>query len=37
MNARFATLESSMNRRFDILLGALATGFVALIVSHFIG
>jgi hypothetical protein len=37
MNNRFAHLEASINRRFDILFGALATGFVAAVVQHFIG
>jgi hypothetical protein len=33
MNECFAGLE----RRFDILFGALATGFVGAVVAHFIG
>jgi hypothetical protein len=33
MNARFAGIE----QRFNILFGALATGFVAAVVQHFIG
>jgi hypothetical protein len=33
MNGRFAGLE----RRFDILFGALATGFIGAVVAHFIG
>jgi hypothetical protein len=37
MNERFAKLEGTFNRRFDILFGALATGFVAAVVQHFIG
>ena len=37
MNGRFASLEESINRRFDILFGALATGFIAAVVQHFIG
>jgi hypothetical protein len=37
MNGRFAHLEASINRRFDILFGALATGFVAAVVQHFLG
>jgi hypothetical protein len=37
MNARFARLEDKIDRRFDILFGALATGFVAAVVQHFIG
>jgi hypothetical protein len=37
MNSRFAALESNVNRRFDILFGALATGFVGALVSHFLG
>jgi hypothetical protein len=37
MNGRFARLESKIDRRFDILFGALATGFVGAVVSHFLG
>jgi hypothetical protein len=37
MNQRFARLEDKIDRRFDILFGALATGFVAAVVQHFIG
>jgi hypothetical protein len=33
MNERF----NGIDRRFDILFGALATGFVAAVVQHFIG
>jgi hypothetical protein len=33
MNERFSGIE----RRFDILFGALATGFVGAVVSHFLG
>jgi hypothetical protein len=33
INGRFAGIE----RRFDILFGALATGFVGALVSHFLG
>jgi hypothetical protein len=33
MNERFSGLE----RRFDIMFGAMVTGFVGLIVSHFLG
>jgi DNA-binding GntR family transcriptional regulator len=33
MNERFNRLD----RRFDILFAALATGFVAAVVQHFIG
>ena len=33
MNGRFAGIE----KRFDVLFGALATGFVAAVVQHFIG
>jgi hypothetical protein len=33
MNGRFARIE----RRFDVMFGAMITGFVGLIVSHFIG
>jgi hypothetical protein len=32
MNARFAGIE----QRFNILFGALATGFVAAVVQHFL-
>ena len=37
MNVRFAGLESKLDRRFDILFGALATGFIGAVVSHFLG
>ena len=37
MNQRFARLEDKMDRSFNILFGALATGFVAAVVQHFIG
>ena len=37
MNGRFASLESKIDRRFDLLFGALATGFVGAVVSHFLG
>jgi len=37
MNRRFVRLEDKIDRRFDILFGALATGFVAAVVQHFIG
>jgi hypothetical protein len=37
MNARFALLEAKLDRRFDILFGALATGFIAAMGQHFIG
>jgi hypothetical protein len=33
MNERFNRID----RRFDILFGALATGFIAAVVQHFIG
>ena len=33
MNGRFAGIE----RRFDILFGALATGFIGALVTHFLG
>ncbi len=33
MNARFAGIE----QRFNILFGALATGFIAAVVQHFLG
>jgi hypothetical protein len=37
MNERFGRLEGVVNRRFDILFGALATGFIGAVVSHFLG
>lgn len=37
MNGRFASLEAKIDRRFDILFGAPATGFVGAVVSHFLG
>jgi hypothetical protein len=37
MNQRFARLEDKIDRRFDILFGALATGFVAAVLQHFLG
>jgi hypothetical protein len=37
MDTRFARLEGKMDRSFNILFGALATGFVAAVVQHFIG
>ena len=33
MNERFNAIE----RRFDILYGAMATGFIGAVVSHFLG
>jgi hypothetical protein len=33
MNERFNGIE----RRFDILYGAMATGFIGAVVSHFLG
>jgi hypothetical protein len=33
----FVSLEAKIDRRFDILSGALATGFVGAVVSHFLG
>jgi hypothetical protein len=33
MNERFGGIE----QRFNILFGALATGFVGVVVSHFLG
>jgi hypothetical protein len=36
MNQRFARLEDKMDRSFNILFGALATGFVAAVVEHFL-
>lgn len=37
MNGRFATLEAKIDQRFNILFGALATGFVGAVLSHFLG
>jgi hypothetical protein len=37
MNERFSKLEATFNRRFDILFGALATGFIGALVSHLLG
>jgi hypothetical protein len=37
MNDRFATLEGKIEQRFNILFGALATGFIAAVVQHFLG
>jgi hypothetical protein len=37
MNDRFANLEAKIDQRFNVLFGALATGFVAAVVQHFIG
>jgi hypothetical protein len=37
MNGRFASLEPKIDRRFDILFGALAMGFVGAAISHFLG
>jgi hypothetical protein len=34
---RPAKLEDEIDRRFDILFGALATGFVAAVIQHFLG
>ena len=36
MNQRFARLEDKIDRSFNILFGALATGFVAAVVQHFL-
>jgi hypothetical protein len=36
MNQRFALLEDKMDRSFNILFGALATGFVAAVAQHFL-
>jgi hypothetical protein len=33
----FAKLEGRTDRRSDITLGAMLTGFIGLIVTHFIG
>jgi chromosome segregation ATPase len=37
MNHRFARLEDKIDRSFNILFGALATGFVAAVAQHFLG
>jgi hypothetical protein len=37
MNGRFASLEAKIDQRFNILFGALATGFIGAVVSHFLG
>jgi hypothetical protein len=37
MNQRFAKLEDKIDRRSDIALGVMATGFISLVVTHFIG
>jgi hypothetical protein len=37
MNERFTRLEEKLDRRFDILFGAMATGLIAAVVRHFIG
>lgn len=37
MNGRFLSLEAKIEQRFNILFGALATGFVGAVVSHFLG
>ena len=37
MNGCFASLEAKIEQRFNILFGALATGFVGAVVSHFLG
>ncbi len=37
MNERFAKLEDKIDRRSDIALGVMATGFISLVVTHFIG
>jgi hypothetical protein len=36
MNQRFVRLEDKMDRSFNILFGALATGFVAAVAQHFL-
>jgi hypothetical protein len=37
MTERFASLEAKFDRRFDLMFGAMVTGFVGLILTHFIG
>jgi hypothetical protein len=37
MNGHFGSLEAKIDQRFNILFGALATGFVGAVVSHFLG
>jgi hypothetical protein len=36
MNARFTNLEGKIEQRFNILFGALATGFIAAVIQHFL-
>lgn len=37
VDARSARLEGVLRRPFEVLLGALLTGLVGLVVTHFIG
>lgn len=37
MNQRFLNFEEKFDRRFDLMFGAMITGFVGLVISHFIG
>jgi Sec-independent protein translocase protein TatA len=37
VDARSARLESALRRTVEVLLGALVTGLVGLVVTHFIG
>jgi hypothetical protein len=36
-NQRFTKVEGKADRHFDMAMGALITGFVGLIITHFIG
>jgi hypothetical protein len=36
-NQRFAKVEAKTDRHFEMTMGALITGFVGLIITHFIG
>jgi hypothetical protein len=37
MNGRFTKLEGKFDRRTDVAIGVMATGFVSLVLTHFIG
>lgn len=36
-NQRFTKVEAKTDRHFEMTMGALITGFVGLIITHFIG
>jgi hypothetical protein len=36
-NQRFVKVEGKTDRHFEMTMGALITGFVGLIITHFIG